>query len=81
MISRFLFIAIHAESAASGKSDSYRSTNANDMEVVETPLNPFVRGEFFEAVLLKIFPLPNDESFSVNFVSPGSPAEAAVSSK
>jgi len=49
--------AIHAESSNSGhKSDSYQSSNANDMEVVETPLNPFVK---------------------VNFVSPGSPADAA----
>ncbi len=38
--------AIHAESLGSGhKGESYSSSNANDMEVVDTPLNPFVRGE------------------------------------
>ncbi|KAG4077141.1 hypothetical protein HA402_016128 [Bradysia odoriphaga] len=51
--------AFHAESTSNGpsgpKAASFRS-NSDDMEVVETPLYPFVR---------------------VNFVSPGSPAEAA----
>lgn len=50
------FPAIHAESSSSGyKSEPYRSSNANDMEVVETPLNPFVRGEFFAAVVFNVF--------------------------
>lgn len=47
------------------------------MEVVDTPLNPFVRGELFSLFLL--WTLANKvDSILVNFVSPGSPAEAAV---
>ena len=59
VVQNLFYLGIHAESSSSSghKTDSYRSFNANDMEVVETPLNPFVRGKNFvvAAVALKLF--------------------------